>query len=91
MFGITVPALTSAARTLAGYLAVWLVAKGFIVEAESELIVTAVVTVVGLVASIYFRRRSALVGQAAALAEVGKIVAAPELAASVPNGKVVAR
>jgi hypothetical protein len=91
MFGITVPALSSAARTLAGYLTVWLVAKGFIVEAESELVVTAVVTLVGLAASVYFRRRSALVGQAAGPTEVGKIVAAPDLAASVPSAKVVAR
>ena len=89
MFGITVPALTSAARTLAGYLTVWLVAKGFIVEAESELVVTAVVAITGLAASIYFRRRSALVGQAASLAEVGRIVAEPDLAASVPSAKVV--
>lgn len=91
MFGITVPALTSAARTLAGYLTVWLVAKGLIVEAESELVVTAIVTLVGLAASIYFRRRSALVGHVAALPEVGKIVAEPDLAASVPSAKVVAR
>ncbi|BCJ90374.1 hypothetical protein IZ6_11090 [Terrihabitans soli] len=91
MFGITVPALTSAARTLAGYLTVWLVAKGFIVEAESELVVTAIVTLTGLAGSIYFRRRSALVEQAASLAEVGKIIAAPELAGSVPSAKVVSR
>lgn len=91
MFGITVPALTSAARTLAGYLTIWLVAKGFIVEAESELVVTAVVTMTGLAASIYFRRRSALVGQAASLTEVGRIVAEPDLAASVPSPKVVSR
>jgi hypothetical protein len=91
MFGLTVPALTSAARTLAGYLTVWLIAKGLIVEAESELVVTAIVTLVGLAASIYFRRRSALVAQTAALTEVGKIVATPDLAASVPSAKVVAR
>lgn len=92
MFGITVPALTSAARTLAGYLAVWLVAKGVIVAAESELVVTGVVTIVGLGASIYFRRKSALVSQAGALTEVTRIVTTAAIAAKVDDpATVVAR
>jgi len=91
MFGITVPALTSAARTLAGYLAVWLVAKGVIVDAESELVVTGVVTIVGLLASIYFRRKTALVSQAASLPEVAKVVATAELAARVGEPNVTTK
>lgn len=74
MFGITVPALTSGARTLAGYLAVWLVAKGVIVAAESELVVTGVVTIVGLGASIYFRRKTAIIAQAESLPEVSRVI-----------------
>jgi hypothetical protein len=88
MFGITVPAITSAARTLAGYLAVWLVAKGLIVEGESELVVTGIVTVVGLVASIYYRRTTAIVAQAAALPEVTKVVTTPAVAAAVDSPAV---
>lgn len=87
---ITVPSLTSAARTAAGYLAVWLVAKGFIVEGESEFVVTSVVTFVGLAASVYFRRRQALINQVAALPETKEIVTTPELAANAPSAKVTA-
>jgi hypothetical protein len=91
MFGITVPALTSAARTLAGYLAVWLVAKGVIVDAESELVVTGVVTIVGLLASIYFRRKTALVAQAASLPDVAKVIATADLAARVGEPNVTTK
>lgn len=91
MFGITLPAINSAARTLAGYLAVWLVAKGFITAEDSELLVTAIVAVVGVAASMYFRRTNAIVGQAASLPEVKKIVAEPAVSQDVPSDKVVAR
>lgn len=67
MFGITLPAITSAARTLAGYLAVWLVAKGVVDTGESELLVTVLTGIVGIGASIFFRRKTALVTQTAAL------------------------
>lgn len=91
MFGITVPAITSAARTIAGYAAVYLVAKGFVVSDEADLLVTAFVSIVGVAASMYFRRTNAIVAQAAALPEVGKIVASPEVSSAVESGKVVAR
>ena len=85
MFGITVPALTSAARTLMGYATVWLIAKGFIVPEDVESLTTIVVTVVGLVASVYFRRTTAIVSQAANLPEVKTItVTDPQIADAAP-------
>jgi hypothetical protein len=86
MFGITLPAINSAARTLAGYAAVWLVAKGFLTDgAESELFITGVVTIVGLAASMYFRRKTALVKQAANLPEVKTItVTDPQIVDAAP-------
>lgn len=90
MFGITLPAVNSAARTLIGYLTVWLIAKGYITAEDSEWIATAFVAIVGGAFSLYTRRRAALVGQAAALPEVTKIVTTPELAAKVDNPTVKA-
>jgi hypothetical protein len=53
--------------------------------------VTAIVTVVGLGASIYFRRKTALVSQAASLPEVAKVVATAELAARVGEPNVMTK
>lgn len=89
MFGITVPALTSAARTLAGYLAVWLVAKGLIVDADIENVVALITTAVGIGASVYFRRTSAIVEQAANLPEVKTITVTTKAVADEAPANVV--
>lgn len=90
MFGITLPAINSAARTVIGYLTVWLVAKGYIVADDVETITTVAVGIVGLLASMYFRRTTAIVAQAAALPEVSKVVTTKEVATKVDDPAVKA-
>lgn len=78
-------------RTILQMLGAALVTRGYIDEASLQVLLGAVMAIVTTLYSLYIRRKAGLVATAAALPEVARIVATPEIVAKVASSAVTTR
>ena len=81
----------SLVRTLLQMLGAGLVTRGYLDEGSLQVLLGAVMAIVTTLYSLYIRRKAGLVATAAALPEVAKIVATPEIVAKVASSAVTTR
>lgn len=84
--------LRSLGASLGGAIAAWMVHKGYVGQADTQVVIEAITGLllsVGAMAwSLMARRQSALVATVSAMPEVGKIIAAPTMAGDALAEKV---
>lgn len=81
----------SLVRTLLQMLGAGLVTRGYLDEGSLQVLLGAVMAIVTTLYSLYIRRKAGLVATAAALPEVARIVATPEIVAKVASSAVTTR
>ena len=81
----------SLVRTLLQMLGAGLVTRGYLDEGSLQVLLGAVMAIVTTLYSLWIRRKAGLVATAAALPEVARIVATPEIVAKVASSAVTTR
>lgn len=78
-------------RTILQMLGAALVTRGYLDEGSLQVLLGAVMAIVTTLYSLWIRRKAGLVATAAALPEVARIVATPEIVAKVASSAVTTR